>query len=105
MNTYIGAMDKIDRVLRHWRDERTPLVAQGGGLLGQFGFIVRGHLVEISPDRILFNTGTEILFYGSELKRGDNGPCLLLEMCGHSIAVEPVAARAPQVTRQTIRRG
>jgi len=105
LNTYIGATDKIDRVLRHWRDDRTPLVAQGGGLLGQFGFIVQGHLVEITPDRILFNTGTEILFYGSELKKGDNGPCLFLEMSGHSVAVEPVAARAPQVTRQTIRRG
>lgn len=96
---------KVYRVLRHWRNERTPLVAQGGGLLGQFGFIVCGHLVEITPDRILFNTGTEISFYGSELMKGNNGPRLLLEMSGHTIAVEPVASRAPQVTRQTIRQG
>ena len=96
---------KIYRVLRHWRDERTLLVAQGGGLLGQFGLIVRGYLVEITSDRILFNTGTEISFYGYELRKGDNGPRLLLEMCGHTIAVEPMAARVPQVTSPTRGRG
>jgi len=96
---------KIYSVLRQWRDERTLLVAQGGGLLGLFGLIVRGYLVEITSDRILFNTGTEISFYGYELRKGDNGPRLLLEMCGHTIAVEPMDARALQMTRQTIQRG
>ena len=84
-----ATIDKIYRVLRHWRDKQTPLVARGGGLLGQFGLIVRGHLIEITPDRILFDTGTELSFFGSELSKGNNGPRLLLEMNGQTIAVEP----------------
>lgn len=86
-----AAIHKIYRVLRRWRDHRTPLVAQGGGLLGQFGLIVRGHLIEITPDRILFNTGTEISFYGSELTQGNNGPRLLLKLRGETVTLQHVA--------------
>jgi hypothetical protein len=85
-----AAIHKIWRVLRRWRDESTLLAVHGGGLPGQFGFVVRGHLVGITPDRITFDSCTEIQFCEAELKQGHHGPRLLLQLRGEVVTVEPV---------------
>jgi hypothetical protein len=98
-----AAIHKIWRVLCHWRDESTPLAVHGGGLPGQFGFIIRGHLVGVTPYRIAFNTGTEIQLYDPQLEDGPNGPRLLLQMRGGEIVtLKPIGE---QLNKRTIKHG